>query len=87
MKREHSLLKPYQAGESITLIVLKQYNNWPLVGTGTLIPFWDIKDDTFVTTDQIRLTPDIQSRKGALWNTVVSIISSERNICSKRGSK
>lgn len=44
-----------------------------MAGTGTLIPFWDIKDDTFVTTDQIRLTPDIQSRKGALWNTVVSI--------------
>lgn len=46
-----------------------------LLGSGTTIPFWDIKGNTFVTTDHIRLTPDEQSHQGALWNTVVCIIA------------
>lgn len=45
-------------------------NNFFPLGSGTHIPFWDIGGTTFVTTDHIRITPDIQSSAGALWNTV-----------------
>ncbi|KAK0159057.1 hypothetical protein PV328_009986 [Microctonus aethiopoides] len=51
MKREHSLIKPYQ-GMAIT------------------IPYWNFMGGTMVTKDYIRLTPDEQSRSGALWNSV-----------------
>uniref|UniRef100_A0A6A7FUG1 VIP36-like protein n=3 Tax=Hirondellea gigas TaxID=1518452 RepID=A0A6A7FUG1_9CRUS len=51
MKREHSLIKPYQ-------------------GTGTSVPYWDFLGSTMVTANYIRLTGDIQSLKGALWNKV-----------------
>ncbi|KAK6633074.1 hypothetical protein RUM43_012817 [Polyplax serrata] len=49
MKREHSLIKPYQA-------------------TGTTTPYWDILGNTIVTTNYVRLTPDSQSKNGAVWN-------------------
>lgn len=49
MKREHSLLKPYQ-------------------GSGMTIPYWDFIGSTFVTNSYIRLTPDLQSKSGAIWN-------------------
>ncbi|EZA52584.1 hypothetical protein DMN91_002036 [Ooceraea biroi] len=51
MKREHSLIKPYQ-------------------GTGMTIPYWDFMGSTMVTNNYIRLTPDLQSKQGALWNSV-----------------
>lgn len=36
------------------------------------IPYWDFMGSTLVTNDYIRLTPDEQSKNGALWNTEVS---------------
>ncbi|GLV44360.1 uncharacterized protein CBL_10164 [Carabus blaptoides fortunei] len=50
MKREHSLIKPYQ-------------------GSGMSIPFWDFTGSTMVTNNYVRLTPDLQSLTGALWNS------------------
>lgn len=51
MKREHSLIKPYQ-------------------GAGMTIPYWDFMGSTMVTNNYVRLTPDSQSKKGQLWNSV-----------------
>lgn len=51
MKREHSLIKPYQ-------------------GTGMTMPYWDFMGSTMVTTNYVRLTPDLQSKQGALWNSI-----------------
>ncbi|XP_029172338.1 vesicular integral-membrane protein VIP36 [Nylanderia fulva] len=51
MKREHSLVKPYQ-------------------GTGMTMPYWDFMGSTMVTNNYVRLTPDLQSKQGALWNSV-----------------
>ncbi|XP_066998715.2 vesicular integral-membrane protein VIP36 [Anabrus simplex] len=51
MKREHSLIKPYQ-------------------GSGMTIPYWDFMGSTIVTNNYVRLTPDVQSKQGALWNSV-----------------
>ncbi|XP_037574883.1 vesicular integral-membrane protein VIP36-like [Dermacentor silvarum] len=51
MKKEHSLVKPYQ-------------------GAGMTIPNWDFLGHTMVTSSYIRLTPDQQSAKGAIWNNV-----------------
>lgn len=36
------------------------------------IPFWDIVGNAMVTPQQIRLTADLQSLRGGLWNKVVS---------------
>ncbi|XP_051164259.1 vesicular integral-membrane protein VIP36 [Leptopilina boulardi] len=51
MKREHSLVRPYQ-------------------GLGMTVPYWDFIGSTMVTNNYIRLTPDLQSTQGALWNSV-----------------
>nr|CAG4651889.1 EOG090X07L3 [Triops cancriformis] len=51
LKREHSLVKPYQ-------------------GSGVTMPFWDFYGSTMVTSNYVRLTPDLQSKHGAIWNTV-----------------
>ncbi|XP_054721567.1 vesicular integral-membrane protein VIP36-like [Uloborus diversus] len=51
LKREHSLIKPYQA-------------------SGISIPFWDFMGSVIITNNYIRLTPDIQSKSGAIWNNV-----------------
>lgn len=37
------------------------------------IPYWDFMGSTMVTNNYIRLTSDLQSKQGALWNSVVSI--------------
>ncbi|KAL7306084.1 hypothetical protein TKK_0001538 [Trichogramma kaykai] len=42
----------------------------PYQGSGMTIPYWDFMGSTLVTNSYIRLTPDIQSQQGALWNTV-----------------
>lgn len=55
MKREHSLIKPYQT-------------------SATTIPFWDIIGHTIVAPDHIRLTPDSQSKSGAIWNSVPVLV-------------
>lgn len=38
------------------------------------IPNWDFMGSTMVTNNYIRLTPDLQSKQGALWNSVASIL-------------
>ncbi|XP_011174335.1 vesicular integral-membrane protein VIP36 [Solenopsis invicta] len=42
----------------------------PYQGTGMTIPNWDFTGSTMVTNNYIRLTPDLQSKQGALWNSV-----------------
>lgn len=42
----------------------------PYQGSGIAIPFWDFTGSTMVTNSYIRLTADLQSRNGALWNNV-----------------
>lgn len=42
----------------------------PYQGMGTSIPYWDFLGTTMVTNNYIRLTGDIQSQRGAVWNTV-----------------
>lgn len=47
--------------------------NWLLIqkwlGAGFTLPYWDFSGSTMVTGNYIRLTPDIQSRSGCLWNS------------------
>lgn len=43
------------------------------LGTGITIPFWDLVGSTMVTPKQVRITPDEQSKSGAIWNSVVSL--------------
>ncbi|VDL73678.1 unnamed protein product [Nippostrongylus brasiliensis] len=33
------------------------------------IPYWNIQGSAVVSTEQIRLTSDVQSQRGAIWNT------------------
>ncbi|KIH43985.1 hypothetical protein ANCDUO_26002, partial [Ancylostoma duodenale] len=40
----------------------------PYQGAGMEIPFWNIQGSSMVTSQQIRLTADEQSRRGAIWN-------------------
>lgn len=40
--------------------------------SGISIPFWDFTGSVMITNSYIRLTPDLQSRSGAIWNNVVS---------------
>ncbi|XP_044744012.1 vesicular integral-membrane protein VIP36 [Chrysoperla carnea] len=44
-------------------------------GTKMSIPYWDFMGSTLVTNDYIRLTPDEQSKNGALWNTEPCLIN------------
>ncbi|CAH3117254.1 unnamed protein product [Porites lobata] len=39
-------------------------------GSGPSIPYWDFHGNTFISSSYIRLTPDHQSKRGAIWNTV-----------------
>jgi mannose-binding lectin 2 len=41
-------------------------------GSGMAMPHWDFIGSTMVTPKFVRLTPDSQSKQGALWNSVVS---------------
>ncbi|KAF4530601.1 hypothetical protein B566_EDAN006807 [Ephemera danica] len=61
MKREHSLIKPYQEQKACRLFKS---------GAGMVIANWDFMGSTMVTNNYIRLTPDLQSKEGAIWNTV-----------------
>lgn len=37
------------------------------------IPHWHFSGSTIITPNYIRLTHDLQSLRGALWNAVVSL--------------
>ncbi|PAV75076.1 hypothetical protein WR25_02017 [Diploscapter pachys] len=41
----------------------------PYTAGGVDIPFWNIQGHTMVTSQQVRLTANEQSRAGAIWNT------------------
>lgn len=43
-----------------------------ILGAGMELSYWDFSGSTLITSKYIRLTPDIQSRSGSLWNSVVS---------------
>ncbi|KAI8423072.1 hypothetical protein MSG28_014157 [Choristoneura fumiferana] len=43
----------------------------PYQGSGMSVPYWDFLGSTIVTTNYVRLTSDLQSKSGAIWNTVV----------------
>ena len=36
------------------------------------LPLWELKGDSMATSEYIRLTPDQQSKNGAIWSRVVS---------------
>ena len=38
------------------------------------LPLWELKGDSMATSEYIRLTPDQQSKNGAIWSRVVSNI-------------
>ncbi|XP_038590273.1 lectin, mannose-binding 2-like a isoform X1 [Micropterus salmoides] len=43
----------------------------PYQGVGSLgSSHWELMGDAMVTTDQVRLTPDMQSRQGAVWGRI-----------------
>lgn len=43
------------------------------LGVGSLgSSHWELMGDAMVTTEQVRLTPDMQSRQGAVWSRIVS---------------
>ncbi|XP_066553580.1 VIP36-like protein isoform X1 [Amia ocellicauda] len=52
LKREHSLIKPYQG-----------------VGSASS-SHWDLMGNAMVTTEQVRLTQDMQSKQGAVWSRI-----------------
>ncbi|XP_013141948.1 PREDICTED: vesicular integral-membrane protein VIP36 [Papilio polytes] len=41
----------------------------PYQGSGMSVPHWDFLGSTIVTSNYVRLTPDMQSKSGAIWNT------------------
>lgn len=42
----------------------------PYQGSGMTMPYWDFTGSTIVTSNYIRLTPDLQSKQGAIWNSM-----------------
>ncbi|KAL1492089.1 hypothetical protein ABEB36_012582 [Hypothenemus hampei] len=42
----------------------------PYYGSSIDIPYWQYIGSTMVTPNHIRLTPDLQSRQGAIWNSI-----------------
>lgn len=47
--------------------------NCLISGSGMSVPYWDFLGSTIVTSNYVRLTPDLQSKSGAIWNTVVCL--------------
>lgn len=45
-----------------------------ILGAGWQIPNWDFHGSTIVTNQYIRLTPDLRSQQGSLWNSAVRLI-------------
>jgi hypothetical protein len=72
-KREHSLTKPYTGIDhhSFDLLIWYFIRFFLATGTGWQIPYWDFHGSTIVTNQHIRLTPDLRSQQGAIWNSVV----------------
>ena len=62
---------------------LFQYNFFS-IGAGPSIPYWDFHGSTFISSSYIRLTPDHQSKRGGLWNSVVGICLFDLVTCQER---
>ena len=82
LTREHSLGRPFQGrgtevGIFITITIKSSYIMECLPFFFVKVPYWEFSGSTVLTNDYIRLTPDRQSKKGSLWNTVVSNVSYE----------
>lgn len=80
MKREFSLVQPYFGTYKMGWSSTFEIEQWIIncfsffglkTGAGMSLPYWDFTGSTLVTSNYIRLTPDIQSRSGAIWNSVV----------------
>lgn len=41
------------------------------LGSGITVPNWDFQGSTIITDKYVRLTPDLQSKSGAIWNSIV----------------
>lgn len=80
MKREHSLIKPYNG--KITYVSDKwcYMKNKVMVDTLLFVSCaddrWDFYGSTMVTNNFVRLTPDQRSKSGQIWNKIVSKINS-----------
>lgn len=57
-----------------SIIIKNKFELFGQLGSGMTIPNWSFFGNTMVTTSFIRLTPDVQSRQGMVWNDVVSNI-------------
>lgn len=66
------LISSFVGGEWNTNDYLKREHSLmkPYTGSGLSMPFWDYIGSTVVSSNYIRLTPDLQSKSGALWNLV-----------------
>lgn len=42
----------------------------PYISNGMSIPYWTFNGDTTVSATEVRLTPDLPSKKGQLWNQI-----------------
>ena len=73
MKREHSLVKPYQGMKISFLKKQKKLDFSFSKGSGFGVTNWDFLGNTMVTSSHVRLTANEQSQQGAIWNTKVSI--------------
>lgn len=79
LKREHSLMKPYQGergdgrdGAGGPRRPGLSRGLCPVAGAGSAaMPLWDFQGSTMVTSQYVRLTPDERSREGSIWNRVV----------------
>lgn len=57
-------------GAGTPVMIFKNFT-FSASATGTTTPYWDILGNTIVTTNYVRLTPDSQSKNGAVWNQLV----------------
>ena len=56
----------------------------PYQGMGMDVPFWEFGGATVVTNQYVRLTPDRQSKRGALWNKMVRCVVTVRCLVRRR---
>ena len=68
------LLKHYYNIMNILYVYFTECLN--ISGAGTVMPYWDFLGSTLVTNNFIRLTGDLKSLKGSLWNKVPCYVQS-----------
>ncbi|EDL99275.1 lectin, mannose-binding 2-like (predicted), isoform CRA_a [Rattus norvegicus] len=61
-----------RAGQAVEYLKREHSLSKPYQGVGTSSSsLWNLMGNAMVMTQYIRLTPDMQSKQGALWNRVV----------------